>query len=152
VLFASAAIYLDNITLMTTVKRDVGRLAGGAGVVAATCAALCCAGAPIILSILAATGLSFLRSDAILLPVIAVALGIALWGFWHSRRVHGSSVPLTLGTVGSVALVAGVVYLHGLIAKIFIGAGALLLLAATVWNARLPQTCDVPVRLKHSEA
>jgi hypothetical protein len=137
---------------MTTVKRDVGRLAGGAGVVAATCAALCCAGAPIIVSVLAATGLSFLRSDAILLPVIALALVFALWGFWHSRRVHGSSVPVTLGAAGSLALVAGVVYLHGLIAKIFIGVGTLLLLVATVWNARLPQACDVPARLTHSEA
>ena len=137
---------------MTTVKRDVGRLAGGAGVVAATCAALCCAGAPIIVSVLAATGLSFLRSDAILLPIIAVALAIALWSFGRSRRVHGSSVPLMLGTAGSLALVAGVVYLHGSIAKIFIGVGTLLLLVATVWNARLPQACDVPARLKHSEA
>ena len=61
-------------------------------------------------------------------------------------------MPLTLGAAGSLALVAGVVYLHGLIAKIFIGVGTLLLLVATVWNARLPQTCDVPARLKHSEA
>ena len=137
---------------MSSVKRDVGRFAGGAGVVAATCAALCCAGAPIIVSVLAATGLSFLRSDAILLPIIAIALVVALWGFWRSRRVHGSAVPLALGIAGSLALVAGVVYLHGLIAKIFIGAGTLLLLVATVWNARLPQTCDLPVRLTRSEA
>jgi hypothetical protein len=137
---------------MTTVTRDVGRLAGGAGVVAATCAALCCAGAPIIISILAATGLSFLRSDAILLPIIAVALVVALWGFWRCSRAHGSRVPLALGIAGSLALVSGVLYLHGFIAKLFIGAGALLLLAATIWNACLPQTCDLPVRLTHSDA
>lgn len=97
-----------------------------------------------IVSVLAATGLSFLRSDAILLPVIAVALLVALWGFWHSYRVHGSPLPLTLGTAGSFALVGGVVYLHGFTSKIFIGAGTLLLLVATVGNARLPQVCDVP--------
>ena len=137
---------------MNTVQRDVGRFAGGFGVVAATCAALCCAGAPIIVSILAATGLSFLRDDAILLPVIGVALLIALWGFWRSRKVHKSSGPLAIGVVGSVALVAGVVYLHGMIAKVFIGVGAVLLLAATVWNARLPQSCDVPLRRAGSVA
>ena len=129
---------------MTTVRRDIGQFAGGAGVVAATCAALCCAGAPIIVSVLAATGLSFLRSDAILFPVIAIALIVALWGFWRSRRVHESSAPLILGVLGSIALVAGVVPLHGLVAKIFIGAGTALLLTATVWNARLPAACDVP--------
>jgi hypothetical protein len=132
---------------MTTVRRDVGRFAGGAGAIAAMCAALCCAGAPIIVSVLAATGLSFLRSDAILLPIIGVALVIALWGFWRSRRVHESSVPLLLGLLGSITLVAGVVFLHGFVAKVCIGAGSVLLLVATVWNAMLPQACDVPVPL-----
>jgi mercuric ion transport protein len=131
---------------MTTVRRDVGRFAGGAGVVAATCAALCCAGAPVILSILTATGLGFLRNDAILLPVIALALLIALWGFWRSRSVHASWGPLASGSLGAIALVCGVVALHGTVAKVFIGLGALVLLAATVWNAVLPRACDVPVR------
>ena len=132
---------------MTTVRRGIGRFAGGAGVVAATCAALCCAGAPIIVSVLAATGLSFLRSDAILIPVIGIAVAVALWGFWRSRRVHMSSWPFVLGVVGSIVLVAGVVYLHGFVAKLSIGAGAGLLLVATVWNARLPRACDVPTLL-----
>jgi hypothetical protein len=128
---------------MSSTRRDAGRYAGGVGVIAAACAALCCAGAPIILAVLAATGLSFLRTDAILLPAIGVALVIALWGFWRSRRVHLSSVPLALGVAGSIALVAGVVYLHGPIAKVFIGVGAVILLVAAVMNARLPQGCDV---------
>jgi hypothetical protein len=130
---------------MTTVQRDVGRFAGGAGVVAATCAALCCAGAPIIVSILAATGLSFLRNDAILLPIIGIALGVALWGFWIRRRIHRASGPFILGIVGSVALVAGVVFLHGMSAKVFIGAATIALFAATIWNARLPNACAVPL-------
>ena len=125
---------------MNSVARDVGRWAGGAGVVAATCAALCCAGLPIIVSILTATGLSFLRRDAILIPVIAIALLIALWGFWRGRRAHHSSGPLVVGVLASVALVAGVVLLHGVIAKACIGAGALALLVCAVWNARLPRT------------
>ncbi len=137
---------------MTTVRRDIGRFTGGAGVVAATCAALCCAGAPVIVSVLAATGLSFLRNDAILIPVIGIALASALWGFWHSRRVHMSSWPLVSGVAGSVALVAGVIYLHGFVAKLSIGTGAGLLLVATVWNARLPRACDVPTPLTRPDA
>jgi len=127
----------------TTAGRDAGRFVGGAGVVAAACAALCCAGAPIVLSVLSATGLSWLRNDAILLPIIAVTLGLALWGFWRRRRVHGVSGPLALGFVGSVALVAGVVVLHGMASKLGIGVGTVSLFAATIWNARLPVACDV---------
>ncbi len=129
---------------MKAETRDVGPLAGGAGVIAATCAALCCAGAPIIVSVLAATGLSFLRRDAILLPVIAVALAVALWGFWRGRRAHHSSGPFVSGLLGSFALVAGVVFLHGLIARVFIDLGALLLVVSAIWNARLPHACTVP--------
>lgn len=125
----------------------LSRLAGGAGAVAATCAALCCAGAPIIVSVLAATGLGFLRSDAILLPVITLALVIALAGFWTGRRIHGSSRPFALGIAGSVALVAGVVFVHGVPAKLLIGAGAVLLLIATLWNARLPRTRNRPIAI-----
>lgn len=129
---------------MTSVRRDAGRFAGGAGVVAATCAALCCAGAPIILSVLSAAGLSFLRNDAILLPVIVVAIALALWAFWRRKRVHRVSGPLVFGTVGGIMLVAGVGVLHGMVAKACIGAGTVLLFAAAIWNARLPVACDVP--------
>lgn len=126
---------------MTRATPAVSRVAGGAGVVAASGAALCCAGAPIILGVLAATGLGFLRRDAILVPVIAGALLVALWGFWLGRRFHRSWGPLALGAIGSAALVAGVVFIHGLPAKVLIGAGALLLLGAALWNARLPRAC-----------
>jgi hypothetical protein len=137
---------------MRRTTHALSRYAGGAGVIAASSAALCCAGAPIILGILAATGLSFLRTDAILLPVIDVALVIALWGFWTGRRVHGSSRPFVLGAVGSVALIAGVVFVHGVPAKVLIGAGALVLVAAALWNARLPRARDLPVQFERSSA
>lgn len=118
--------------------------------VAASCAALCCAGAPIIISVLAATGLSFLRSDAILIPIIGGALLVALWGFWTGRRIHRSAGPFVLGLIGSGALVVGVLYLHGVPARLFMGAGTLILLGATVWNSRLPRACDVPVTLRRA--
>lgn len=130
---------------MTIVEKDVGRLAGVGGVVAATCAAFCCAGAPIIVSMLAAAGLSFLRNDALLLPVIGVALAVALWGFWRRRRTHRSLGPFVVGLIGSVALVAGVVVLHGMLAKMFMAAGSLALLSAAIWNALLPNACVAPL-------
>ena len=132
---------------MNRMNKALSGYAGGAGAVAATCAALCCAGAPIIVSVLAATGLSFLRSDAILLPVIVVAIAVALFGFWRGRALHHSPIPFVLGALGSIGLVLGVVFLHGLVAKVFIGVGAIALLIATIWNARLIGRCDVPVSL-----
>jgi mercuric ion transport protein len=118
------------------------RVADSAGVIGAVLAALCCAGAPIILSVLAALGLGFLRSDAILLPFMGVALIIALWGFWFDARTHRAYGPLTLAIVGAVSLVAGVVFVHGMPAKVLIGVGAIALVAATLWNARSRATCD----------
>lgn len=118
------------------------RFADGAGVVGAVFAALCCAGLPLIVSVLATVGLSFLRKDAILLPFMAVSLAVALWGFWSGRRLHGTSGPLLLALAGSVALVAGVVLIHGFPAKQVIGIGAVALIAATFWNVSLRRACE----------
>jgi O-antigen ligase len=90
-----------------------------------------------ILTGLAALGLSFLRTDAILLPTMGISLLIALWGFWSGRRMHGESGPLALAIAGAIALVAGVVFVHGMPARVLIGIGAFALVIATVWNVGL---------------
>lgn len=113
------------------------RIADSAGTFGAIFAALCCAGAPLVMGVLGAIGLSFLRTDAILLPLMGLSLAIALWGFWMGRRLHGCARPLLLAIVASVALVAGVVFVHGPPAKALIGMGAVGLIAATVWNILL---------------
>jgi mercuric ion transport protein len=119
----------------------VARLADGAGVFGAAFAALCCAGTSFIVSALAAVGLSFLRNDAILWPLMFASLAVALWGFWHGRAVHGSAGPLGLAAAGAAALVAGVVVIHGFPAKQVIWAGAGALVAATLWNVSLRRRC-----------
>lgn len=135
-----AATQVHSVRMSTTQS-----VADGAGVVGAVLAALCCAGAPIILGVLAATGLSFLRNDAILLPIMGVCLAIALWGFLSAKRLHHRGGPLAVAIAGTVALVAGVVFVHGGPAKLVIGLGVLLLLGATLWNARLRRSCAVMV-------
>ena len=122
--------------------RTFSRFADTAGVVGAVLAALCCAGAPIIVGVLGALGLSFLRKDAILLPFMLLALLIALWGFWSGQRMHGSYGPLSLAVAGAVALVAGVVFVHGVPARVLIGIGAVFLVVATVWNVGLRRSCQ----------
>lgn len=119
----------------------VVRIADSAGVSGAIFAALCCAGFPLILSVLAAVGLSSLRRDAILFPLIGLCIAVALWGFWAGRKLHGGTGPLLLAIAGAVALVAGVVFVHGPPARLLIGLGAVGLVAATVWNIWLRRAC-----------
>ena len=130
--------------------RIFSRFADTAGVVGAVLAALCCAGAPIIVGVLGALGLSFLRKDAILLPFMLLALLIALWGFWSDRATHRSNGPLLVALGGMVALIAGVIFVHGFPAKQLIGAGAIALLGATVWNVSLRRACSARTVLARS--
>lgn len=118
------------------------RIADSAGVLGAIFAALCCLGVSYIVAGLAAIGLSFLRKDAILWPLMLASLVVAMWGMWRGRRIHGSAIPLIIGLVSGIALVAGVIFIHGHPARWFIAAGAVGLVVATVLNvtARLRRT------------
>jgi mercuric ion transport protein len=120
------------------------RAADGAGATGAILAALCCAGTPIIVSALAAVGLSSLRKDAILWPLMLVSLLVALWGFWNGRRSHGKSGPLALGFIGAVSLACGVIFVHGPPAMQMIYGGAIALVVATLWNVSARRTVLSP--------
>jgi mercuric ion transport protein len=111
-----------------------------AGVLGAVFAALCCMGAPIIVGVLGAVGLSSLRQDAILWPLMFLSLGVALWGLARDQRRHGAVGPLVLAVGGAVALVAGVVFVHGPPARAVIYGGALALVVATGWNIVVRRT------------
>lgn len=119
-------------------------IADGAGAGSAIFAALCCAGTPIIVSGLAATGLTFLRKDAILWPLMLVSLVVALWGFWQGRIQHGSSGPLALGIVAAMSVASGVIFVHGPPAMEMIYGGAVVLVTATLWNVRARNACRPP--------
>ena len=118
--------------------------ADGAGALGAVFAALCCMGAPILVGVLGAVGLSWLRRDAILWPLMFVSLAVALWGLARDRRRHGRPGALLLAAAGAVALAAGVVVVHGPPAVALIYGGALALIAATLWNVRLRRRPDGP--------
>ena len=113
--------------------------------IGAVLAALCCAGATVIVSALAAVGLGALRNDSILWPLMALSLAVALWGLARDRREHQQAGPLLLAVLGGSALVAGVVFVHGPPARSLIDAGAAGLLAATGWNVWLRRRCGTVV-------
>lgn len=117
--------------------------ADGAGVVGAVLAALCCAGTPIVVSVITAVGLGFLRNDAILWPLMLASLAIALWGFWRGRLMHHESLPLLIAVAGAISMACGVIFVHGPVARPMIYVGAAMLLAATLWNTLLRRACGV---------
>ena len=66
------------VTTATQPPPAPARLADAAGVFGAILAALCCAGTPLIVGALTAMGLSALRQDAILWPIMLVSLAVAV--------------------------------------------------------------------------
>ena len=104
---------------------------GGLG---AILAALCCAGTPFIVAALAATGLTAMRKDAILWPIMLVSLAVAIWGYRDGYRMHRTPAPIIVGTVGALSLALGVIVVHGFPAMQMIYGGAMLLVAATALN------------------
>lgn len=116
-------------------------IADGAGVFGAVVAALCCAGTPIVVGVLGAIGLGFLRQDAILWPLMLVSLSIALWGFWEGRSTHRRSGPLFLASAGAASLASGVMFVHGFPAMPMIYGGALMLVSAVGWNIYARRVC-----------
>ncbi|MBI4482892.1 MAG: MerC domain-containing protein [Acidobacteria bacterium] len=68
--------------------------------------ALCCLGFPAILSFMAAIGLGFLLKDTILILMLGLFLLVTLYGLYRGFKVDRKKVPMGLGVVSSVALVA----------------------------------------------
>ena len=124
------------------------QLADAAGAFGAIVAALCCAGSPLIIAALAATGLSALRKDAILWPIMMVSLAVAMWGYWQGYRVHSALAPLVVGLMGAVSLALGVIVVHGFPAMQMIYGGAILLVAATVWNIVVRRHCSADASIQ----
>lgn len=130
--------------IVETSRNKVAGIVDSGGVFGAVFAALCCAGTPFIVSGLAALGLGFLRSDRILWPLMLASLLVALWGFWKGWRMHHSAGPLVAGGCGAIALIAGVIFVHGFPAKELIGVGAASLVVATIWNIAARRRCATP--------
>ncbi|MDP9409207.1 MAG: MerC domain-containing protein [Actinomycetota bacterium] len=104
--------------------------AGIFGSLGSAFAALCCAGAPAVLGALSAAGLGFLINDLILFPLLALFVGLGLWGLWDGVRRHGSRAVLAFGGLGAALMVAGI-----LASPVAVYAGAAAMIAASVWNA-----------------
>lgn len=146
-LFGSASDRTDARTAvrhMTTAApslRARAQLTDVAGTFGAVVAAMCCAGTPFIIAAVAAVGLSALRKDAILWPVMLGSLVVAIWGYWRGYRIHRAWTPLVVGSVGAVSLAVGVIVVHGFPAMPMIYGGAILLIAASVWNIVVRKRC-----------
>ncbi len=100
-----------------------------AGSLGSILVSLCCLGFAPLLAALSAAGLGFAISDAVLIPLLALFLGITLWGLQGSRARHGNSLPFYTGAAGAAAALAGIfifIPIHVI--------GLLTLVAASVWD------------------
>jgi len=107
------------------------------GALVGTFAALCCAGAPGALGLLSAVGAGFLINDLILLPLLAAALGVAIWALARGARRRADRRPLGLGIAASIGMAAGI-----FAGPWLIWSAAALLVAASVWNLFPPSPND----------
>jgi mercuric ion transport protein len=122
------------------VSAPASRRASLGGVLGSGFVLLCCAGAAPVLGLLSAIGLGFLINDAVLVPLLLLALGVTGWGLWgQGRRCHGRHSALLLG-LGGAALTVGGLYVWLPLA--FVGFGAVML--ASVWNLQLLRACTIP--------
>jgi len=85
--------------------RDGASGAGWLGVAGATVSALCCLGTPVVVSLLAALGLGFLISDAVLIPLLVGSLIVLLWGLTAGWRRHQRPAALIIGGAAAPLLV-----------------------------------------------
>jgi Flp pilus assembly protein TadB len=80
---------------------------------------------------LSAAGLGFLRNDLILLPFLALLLGLTLWGLERGVSRHGLRRVFIVGLVGAVLLVVSI-FFHFLRPLLY--AGMVAIIGASLWN------------------
>lgn len=99
------------------------------GPIGSIIAALCCLGVAPLLAALTAIGLGFLIHDLILIPFLALFLGISIWALHRDRRRHGSRRPEAVATAAAILTLGGL-----FVSPAVVAAGLILLVAASVWN------------------
>ncbi len=116
------------------------------GLIGTGFAASCCLGLPLALSMLGATGLSFLAKDAYLFPLFVGFLALTVWLLFRSSGRHDNRKPFWLGLLGSViASVFMWLVMTGIKPiLLLVYLGIALLIVATLWdffNARKAAAC-----------
>ncbi len=99
---------------------------------------LCCLGFAPALGLLTALGVGFLINDLILIPLLAVFLGISIWDLKAASRSHGDKRLLWLGII--FALVA---FITLWFAPAVAYLGLIGLFSVSIWNIYKVRTCKV---------
>lgn len=93
--------------------------------------AACLTGAEPVTGLVSALGLSALLDPTVLLPVLALLLGVTFWSLGTDRRYHRNPNPSRTAWAGAALVFAG----HWTAAALT-WAGAALVAAAAIWNRR----------------
>lgn len=114
-----------------------GKGTAATGLIASGIALLCCASVAPVVAVLTAIGAGFLLTDAVLIPILAVALGVTLWGLRSGYRRHARPAPVVLALLGSVIAVGG---LFVWVPLAF--GGFAMVVAGSVWNLVALRACS----------
>lgn len=113
------------------------------GTIGTLVAGACCLGFAPLLGLFGAVGLGFLINDAILLPSLAIFLGVTAFGLWKGYTRHGGLGPAALGSGAAVGLLV-FLFLWVLQAVAYLMMG--LLVIAAVWNRLARHRCGMANR------
>lgn len=103
------------------------------GIAGASLTALCCLGITAAVSLLSALGLGFMINDAILIPLFAAFIILALSGLAADLRHHHRWSAFLLALVGAAGLVLFAIFFPSR-PRAFLAVAALV--AASAWNLR----------------
>jgi mercuric ion transport protein len=89
----------------------------------------CCLGFTPLLTALTAIGADFLIKDVILIPLLVIFLGLAIWNLESSRKQHSSNGPLYLGSAAAILAFTSIWF-----STVISYLGFLSLIAASMWD------------------
>jgi len=91
---------------------------------------------PVYTGVLGTIGLGFLSETAYLLPITAVLLAVSLLGLGYKARFRRGYLPLVIGIMAAVAVLAGKFWIAN---DLFLYVGFTGLVAMSIWNALPPK-------------
>lgn len=107
-------------------------ISGLAGTIFST---LCCIGIAPLIALVSTIGLGFILTLSILLPMLAVFLGLGCLSMWFSKRRHGVAYPMILHCAAAVPMVVLIAFRYHIGPWLWIAMAVLMV--STVWNIRL---------------
>lgn len=98
---------------------------------------------------ISSVGLGFTLNNAVMLPILVILLGIAIWGFWANVKNAGTYQIFAQGIFGALFILLGQFYLT---AKPILYFGAALLIWASYLNIKVRAACKIDLGIIENDS